>query len=135
MILPNGAIVAVADGHDLSLYRNTGTETKLQLTALDRAEIDAGNAGSGGRHRNDSANPDPDRALEDGFAASAAEALNKLVLGNSAITGVAVIADPRSLGEMRRHYHQTLKAKLLGELDKDLSGRPVADIAAAIQNA
>ena len=135
MILPNGAIVAVADGHDLSLYRNAGTETKLQLTALDRAGIDAGNAGSGGRHRNDSANPDPDRALEDGFAASAAEALNKLVLGNSAITGVAVIADPRSLGEMRRHYHQTLKAKLLGELHKDLSGRPVSDIAAAIQNA
>lgn len=135
MILPNGAIVAVADGHDLSLYRNTGTETRLQLTALDRAEIDPGNAGSGGRHRNDSSNPDPDRASEDAFAASAAEALNKLVLGNSAITGIVVIADPRSLGEIRRNYHPTLKAKLLGELDKDLSGRPVAEITAAIQNA
>ena len=135
MILPNGAIVAVADGHDLSLYRNTGTETKLQLTELDAAEIDAGNAGSGGRHRNDSANPDPDRAAEDAFAASAVEALNKLVLGNAAITGVVVIADPRTLGEMRRNYHPTLKAKLIAELDKDLSGRPVAEITTAIQNA
>ena len=135
MILPNGAIVAVADGHDLSLYRNTGAETQLRLTALDGGEIEAGNAGSGSRHRNDSANPDPDRAGEDAFAASAAERLNKLVLGNPAITGLVVIADPRTLGEMRRNYHQTLKAKLLAELDKDLTGRPVAEITAAIQNA
>ncbi|HEY0853335.1 MAG TPA: host attachment protein [Devosia sp.] len=135
MILPNGAIVAVADGHDLSLYRNTGTETRLELAAMDHGELDPGNAGSGGRHRNDSANPDPDRAGEDAFAASAAEALNKLVLGDSAITGVVVIADPRSLGELRRNYHPTLRAKLIGELHKDLSGRPLAEISAAIQNA
>jgi len=134
MILPNGAIVAVADGHDLSLFRNTGTETHLHLLAVDHADLDPGNAGSGGRHRSDAANPDPDRASEDAFAASAAEAINRLALGGN-VTGIVIIADPRTLGEMRRAYHPGLKAKLLAELDKDLSGRPVAEISTAIQNA
>lgn len=31
-----------------------------------------------------------------------------------------VIADPRTLGELRRHFQAPLRAKLVGELAKDL---------------
>ena len=46
-----------------------------------------------------------------------------------------IIAAPRALGEMRKHYHKTLSAKLLGEISKDLTGHPIADIESAIQAA
>lgn len=134
MILANGAIVAVADGHALALYRNKGTETELHLVAFEHPEVTPGNPGSGSRHRNKSSNPDNDRPGEDAFAAASAEQLNKLSL-SGAIDSLLVIADPRTLGEMRRHFHPTLQPKIVGELPKDLSGRSVQDITKAVQSA
>ena len=43
-----------------------------------------------------------------------------------------VIAAPRTLGELRKHYHKALQAVLSGELAKDLAGHPLADIEAAV---
>ena len=39
-----------------------------------------------------------------------------------------VIADPRTLGELRKHFHAPLKAKLAGELAKDLAKHSAEDI-------
>jgi protein required for attachment to host cells len=39
-----------------------------------------------------------------------------------------VIAAPRTLGELRKHYHKTLEAKMVGEISKDLTGHAMADI-------
>lgn len=39
-----------------------------------------------------------------------------------------VIAAPRTLGELRKHYHKALSAKLLGEIAKDLTSHAIADI-------
>ena len=35
-----------------------------------------------------------------------------------------VVAPPRALGELRRHYHRALAEKIVAEIDKDLDGRP-----------
>jgi protein required for attachment to host cells len=134
MILPNGTIVAVADGTNLKLFRNKGTETHLDLTPMEDPAIDPAHAGSGGRHHSSSANPDADRGPEDDFAAGTAEHLNQLAL-KGRLAHLFVIADPWTLGEMRKHYHQTLKAKIVGDLAKDLTNHPVQDIAAAIAKA
>ncbi|WP_242154832.1 host attachment protein [Sphingomonas sp. BAUL-RG-20F-R05-02] len=46
-----------------------------------------------------------------------------------------MIAAPRTLGELRKHYHKTLEAKLVGEVSKDLTGHTTADIEKAIASA
>ena len=132
MILPNGATVAVADGETLSLFRKGGHESGLSLKAIEAPELNGGNAGKS--HRSSEAEPDDKSQAEDGYAAASAAWLNKQVLEGK-IGPLMVIAAPRTLGELRKHYHKQLEAVLVGELAKDLVGRPVADIEAAVANA
>jgi len=134
MILPNGATVAVADGEKLRLFRNKGHEPHIVLTALPDPDVKTANRGSGARHTSAAANPDQDRLREDDFAAAAADFLNRQVLGGE-IENLFVIADPRTLGEMRRHFHDALKGRLAGSLAKDLTGHDPDAIAAAIARA
>lgn len=131
MILPKNATVVVADGEKLLLFRNTGDAINPVLTAEDHPAIDGGNGGSGGRHHSSSANPDDSRQQEDGYAAGSAAWLNKQVLEKH-IEALVIIATPKTLGELRRHYHKALEAVLLDEIHKDLTGHPVADIVAAV---
>ena len=133
MNLPKGTTIAVADGAKLVLFTNTGDEANLKLSPASHGGIDSDNQGSGSR-QNSSGNPDDSQANEDNFAAGIVDLLNKNVLANS-IDGLVIIAAPRALGEMRKHYHKTLSAKLLGEISKDLTGHPIADIESAIQGA
>lgn len=134
MKLPKNALVAVADGEILKLYRNTGDEGSPSLTALPDADISTSNKGSDGRHQSSSANPSDSQQDEDGFAAGIAALLNKQAMGGK-VDAVVVIAAPRTLGELRKHYHKTLEAKLVGEVSKDLTGHSVADILKAIASA
>lgn len=129
MILANGATVAVVDGHRLRIFRNKGAEPRVQLAEQEVADIQPSNEGSGMRHRSTSANPDRSRLEEDDFAASAAAYLNRLTL-DGAISSLFVIADPRTLGELRRHLHEVTRQKLAGDLAKDLTGSSVEAIEA-----
>lgn len=134
MKLPKNAVVAVADGATLNLFRNTGDEGSPVLTALPDADVSMTNKGSGGRHQSSSANPSDSQQDEDGFAAGVAALLNKRVLDGK-IDDLVVIAAPRTLGELRKHYHKSLEAKLAGEIAKDLTGHNAQDIAKAIASA
>lgn len=134
MILPNDTTVAVIDGEKLRLFRNKGMEPRIQLVEEEASHIPPGNKGSGGRHRSTSTNPDETRLQEDNFAAAAAGHLNRLVL-DGAVSSLFVIADPRTLGEMRRYFHDTAKATLVGDLAKDLTGSRVEVIEAALARA
>lgn len=130
MMLPKGTTVAVADGEKLNLFHNTGDEVGLKLSPAPHAQVDADAHGSGSR-TNSSGNPDQSQSSEDDFSTGIVEMLNKGVLDGS-IDGLVIIAAPRALGEMRKHYHKVLTAKLLGEIAKDLTGHPVADVETAI---
>ncbi len=131
MILPHDATVAVVDGEKLRLFRNKAPEPQIRLVALDVPEIDAVNQGSGMRHRSTAANPDAARLREDDFAAAAAAYLNRLAL-EGRFDALYVVADPRSLGELRRHYHDETRSKLVGEMARDLTGHAVEAIEAAL---
>ena len=130
MMLPKGTTVAVADGEKLNLFRNSGDEAELKLAPATHSDVDSDGQGSGSR-QNSSGNPDASQSSEDGFSAGIVAMLNKGVLDGN-IEGLVVIAAPRALGEMRKHYHKTLSAKLLREISKDLTGHSMADVEAAI---
>lgn len=131
MKIPKGAIVAVSDGEILNLFRNAGDESAPKLTALPHADVSTDNKGSGGRHQSSSANPSDSQQDEDSFAAGTAAMLNKRVLDGD-VEKLIIVAAPRTLGELRKHYHKALSAVLLGEIPKDLTGHSVADVETTI---
>ena len=134
MILPKEAIVAVADGQKLRLFRNKGVEPEIKLVEMPNPDLDTDNTGSGARHQSSAANPDGGRLEEDNFAASIAGYLNRQVL-DSKTESVFLIADPRTLGEMRNHFHKSLEAALVGQLAKDLTGHSIEAIEGAVGKA
>lgn len=71
---------------------------------------------------------------EDRFAAETAAMLKSKALSNS-FEQLIVIAPPRTLGELRKHYHKEVERRLAGELAKDLTGHTIPDIEAALKAA
>ena len=51
------------------------------------------------------------------------------------IKDLVVIADPSTLGEMRKMYHKTLETALVGEIAKTLTSQSTDDILKSIANA
>jgi len=71
---------------------------------------------------------------EDRFAAETAAFLKERALAND-FESLIIVAPPKTLGELRKHYHKEVSDRLLVELDKDLTGHPVPDIEAALHAA
>ncbi|OJW70651.1 MAG: host cell attachment protein [Sphingomonadales bacterium 63-6] len=132
MLLPHGAIIALVDGAKFELYRNSGNEAEPELAPLPAVKLDEHNHGSGGRHYSSAGNPQDSLQDEDAHAAGVAEWLNSQVLGHK-IDKLVVIAAPRTLGELRKHYHKQTEAALLGEFHKDLVGRQPTEIIEALR--
>ena len=66
--------------------------------------------------------------------AAVAEWLNSKAIDGK-IERLLIIADPKTLGEMRRHYHGELKSRLEGEIDKTLTAETVDGLEKAIADA
>lgn len=133
MLLPHNAIVAVADGANLNIYRNAGVEGHLQLEPAATPDLHPHGHASGGRHHSGAANPDRQQLGEDAFAAAVVSWMQSEVQSGS-ITNLFVIASPKSLGEMRQHYTTALRAAIVGEEAKELVGHPISEIEAAIHS-
>lgn len=131
MQLPNDTTVAVADGAKLSLYRSNDGHDGSKLTALPHPSVADSHAGSGARHHDSSANPSHGQSEEDDFSAGVAKLLNAQVESGS-IKHLYVIASPKALGEIRKHYQKRTSDVLVGELAKDLTGHSPQDIEKAI---
>lgn len=71
---------------------------------------------------------------EDKFAAEAAELLRKRALNNE-FESLIVVAPPKTLGELRKHYHKEVEARIAGEVAKDLTNMPVPEIEKVLQAA
>jgi protein required for attachment to host cells len=134
MILPIGTTVAVTDGETVRLFHNTGVKPGVHLVEITAATPAPAHSGSGARHHTGSGNPDGRRLVEDDFAAATAAFLNKLSLDGT-IEHLVVVSDPRTLGEMRKHFHRDLRRKIIGELAKDFGRRSLEDIASLIADA
>lgn len=132
MLLPHGAVIALVDGDHLQLFRNSGNEAQPALSPMEAPVFDAHNKGAGARHHSSSAEPSGHQLVEDAHAAAVTAWLNHQVVTN-AFGHLVIIASPRTLGEMRRHYHARLKAALIGELHKDFNGRSAHDVLGALR--
>lgn len=131
MLLPHGAVIALVDGERFELYRNAGDEADPELEAVESPKLDTHNH-SGGSHRSSAGNHADTLVSEDAHAAAVATWLNGQVLANR-IDKLVVMAAPRTLGELRKHYHKMTGRALLKEYHKDLVGKPKASIITALR--
>ena len=132
MKIPGGTHVAVLDGERFLWLHNTGDAVHPQLEMIDTPELDPTNYSQGNQRHSITSGQSGDSALEEGaHVAAAAEWMNHQAKTNR-IENLIVVADKRSLGELRRHYHVELEQRLLGEIGKEMTNQPIDDIAQAI---
>ncbi|MBY8827173.1 host attachment family protein [Hephaestia mangrovi] len=146
MQVPHDAFVVVADGRKMLFFRNDGDAAYPNLIVervreqdnppnRDQATDGPGTSFSSvGNGRSSYEETDFHQLEEDRFAAETAERLRKRALANN-FEKLIVVAPPRTLGELRKHYHKEVSSRLIGELDKDLTGHPVREIEIALVNA
>ncbi|HEY5106477.1 MAG TPA: host attachment family protein [Caulobacteraceae bacterium] len=145
MEIPHNAHVLVADGRKLLLFKNDGSVAAPKLNVATHREQDSAatqeqgadkpgqTQSSVGGVRSGYEQTDFHQQDEDRFAADAAEMLKRQVLAGR-IEALIVIAAPRTLGELRKHYHHEVAKRVLGEIAKDVAGRPTDEIATVIAN-
>lgn len=146
MQVPHKSMVLVADGRKMLFLRNEGDAAYPNLVVehaqeqenpatRDQATDQAGRASSPQGASQSSVEPtDFHQIEEDRFAAEAADLLKRRALAND-FESLIIVAPPRTLGEMRKHYHKEVSSRLTGEIDKDLTGHPIPDIEAALLRA
>lgn len=140
MLVPHDTYVLVADGAKMLFFRNEGDADDLDLKVVladqqrDAADHDLKTDAPGrmpGGYLADEA--DFHQQAEDRFAVDAATMLNRAALDGT-FQKLIVIASPKTLGELRHHYHKETSARLLAEVPKDLANHPVDKIEIALKN-
>lgn len=145
MQVPHKSFVVVADGEKMLFFRNEGDAEFPKLEVERKREQDnpptreqktdeAGRTfdASGGAGRSAYEETDYHQLEEARFAAETAELLKKRALRND-FENLIIVAPPRTLGELRKHYHKEVEKRLVGEIAKDLTGHPVEQIEKIIQ--
>ena len=143
MQVPHNAFVVVADGRKMLFLRNEGDaeypNLQVEKKALhpnpkdsDQKTDQAGQASS--TQSGTMGEADYHQLEEDRFAAETAELLKKRALNND-FEALIIIAPPRTLGELRKHYHKEVESRITLELDKDLTGHTVPQIEEALARA
>ena len=152
MHVPHNAHVLVADGRKMLFFRNEGDADYPNLQVEDAEEhpnprdVDqktdlAGRSAStgagtltGGGSGSSMGETDYHQQEEDRFAAETAAMLNSRAEAGG-FEKLIVVASPKTLGELRKHYGKALTGKIAGELAKDLTGHPFAEIEKALASA
>lgn len=144
MLVSHGAMIMVIDGAKMSLFRNRGKDSSADLELVENAakhaastaEIGSDKPGrtfsSKGNSRSAYETTDYHQSQEDEFAKVATQQLN--ALAHQSHLDFIVIAAPRILGVMRRHYNADLRKQLIAEIDKDYARRTAEDIAQLLQH-
>ena len=139
MALPNQALVLVADGRKMLLFRNHGDENQIDLRTEahdERADAkdseyktDAAGAGSQsfGHGRPAMEETDYHQLEEDKWVKEAAEELKRRALAND-YGALAIIAPPKALGVLRKALHKEVEKRLVLTLNKEMTDRPIPDI-------
>lgn len=148
MKVPHNGLVVVADGRKLLLLRNEGdaaypnlqvehgeerpnpkdSEQATDIAGRAQSTRSAGaNWSSGGTMQS----ADLHQLEEDRFAADTALMLKQRALAQD-FESLIIVAPPKTLGELRKHYHKEVSDRLAGEISKDLTGHPVAEIEKAV---
>lgn len=139
MDVPHNSFVVVTDGEKMLFLRNEGdaefphlvvekeSEQESRSNRELRRDMPGRSFSSVGPGRSAYDETDSRQLGEDLFAVETAAMLNRRALGNE-FESLIVVAPPRTLGELRRHYHQELQKRLVGEVAKNLTNTPVNEI-------
>jgi hypothetical protein len=132
MLIPHGTIIAIVDGAHFALLRNSGDEAAPVLDAYAMPALDMHGYASGGQHGQMSGHDPASQIIEAQHSAAVVHWLNHEVLEHR-IHDLIIVASPRTLGELRPHYHGQLKAVLRHELAKEMAGRTGIEVLAALR--
>lgn len=144
MPLANNALVLVTDGRKTLFFRNHGDENQIDLRteAHDEREdrkdreikTDAPgaigqSAGYSGRVAYDET--DFHQQEEDRWVTEAADKLRQRALRND-FDALAIVAPPKALGVLRKKLHKEVERRLVCEIPKEMTSRPIPDIEALL---
>lgn len=139
MQLGHDGFLLVVDGEKMLLLRNRGDAEfpHLELVEQDeqqslanretRRDSPGRSFASVGPGRSAYDEPDSRQIGEDRFAAETAETLNRMALEDR-FQSLVIVAPPRTLGELRRYYHDELAKRLIGEVPKNLTNATLREI-------
>ncbi|APE27736.1 host attachment protein [Aurantiacibacter gangjinensis] len=135
MKIPHKALVALVDGERFVLLRNDGQIFEPKLSKVEEPSLDPTNFSAGIRHQDKAGQMKGNTDLNElAHGAAAAEWLNQKAIAGE-MDELVVVADPKTLGEMRRHYHSELEKRVVGEVDKALTHEPLDKIEQVLANA
>jgi len=138
--LPHDALVFIGDGRKALFLRNAGDEKFPELRTervfaeenpptheqgADRPTVAFAHAGS--HRRVQIQQTDWHRLEEHRFAERVAAALEEVVRRRH-VPAILIAAPPKTLADLRRAFHADVKARIVAEVDKDLTKHPVAEI-------
>lgn len=142
MKIDSDAWVLVADGEKYLLLRNAGNRARPDLEVIRRGAQEnpptreqgtdkPGRVDEPGSGRSAIEPTDWHRLEKERFAKELAERLRLWALDGRFAT-LVLVADPRTLGVLRPTLHKAVTERVAGEIAKDLTGAPVAEIEAVL---
>lgn len=135
MNIPHNAQIVIANGEKFLLLRNTGQPLEPRLEKGEELDLLLTNFSAGVRHQDPAGQRSGSTDIDElAHGAAIAEWLNDRALKNE-LGPIVVAADPRTLGQIRQHYHKQTISLVVGELDKDLTNLPIPEIEKALANA
>jgi protein required for attachment to host cells len=127
--IPNKALVLVADGAKAILFRNSGQGGDVILQEERRLTLsDFSNDGPSGSQGTEASPGDTNEAT---FGKKLAQTLQTMKAVNG-YEDLVIVADPQTLGELRKVMHKTVEASVVHTIAKDLTNHAAAEIAAAL---
>lgn len=139
MRLAHNSLVLVADGAKMLFFRNEGDAEYPTLKVVDaeqqaddkdrdiKTDTAGQKPGAGGPGGSTAQETDFHDQAEERFAVEAADKLKRGALAGD-YEELVIVATPKTLGVLRKHYHSEVEKRLILELPKDLTGHPVDKI-------
>ena len=140
MNIDHNTLILVADGQKYLFLRNKGdfqqpalkVEASSEHLGHPTHELGSDQPGrafaSSGSMRSAIEQTDFHQIEKDQFAARTAALLSKRAHAGE-FEQLIVVAPPRTLAELRKHYDKAVSSRLVKEIDKDLTKNPVKEIA------